>query len=77
MKFIYAEQVKEKKPTFKDVEINQFFVDHDGCLCQKTNNPSFVVIANPDGTPYSTWITGICPSREIKKIIPLVEKIEF
>lgn len=77
MKFIYAEQAKEKKPTFGEVQTNQFFVDHDDYLCQKASSCSLVVIAHPDGTPYSTWLTNVCPSREIKRIIPFVEKIEF
>ena len=76
MKFIYAEKA-EKAPTFGDVQTNQFFVDHDGFLCQKTTSSSFVVIANPDGAPYSTWSTNIYWNREIKRIIPFVEKIEF
>lgn len=76
MKFIYAEKT-EKTPTFGDVEINQFFVDHDGYFCQKTSDSSLVVIANPNGDPYSTWFRNIDLDREIKRIIPLVEKIEF
>ena len=77
MKFIYAEQAKEKKPTFGDVQINQFFVDYDGYLCQKTTISSFVVIAHHDGTPYSTWLNNVPSVREIERIIPFVEKIEF
>ena len=76
MKFIYAEKT-EKAPTFGDVKTNQFFVDYDGYLCQKTSNSSLVVIANPNGAPYSTWLTNIYWNREIQRIIPIVAKIEF
>lgn len=78
MKFIYVEQSKEKKPTFGEVQTNQFFVDHDGYLCQKTELHSFTVVAKPDGTPYSNWIDrDVYSSREILRIIPFVEKIVF
>lgn len=76
MKFIYAEKT-EKTPTFGDVEVNQFFVDYDGYLCQKSNNSCLVVIAHPDGAPYSTWLRNIDCSRKIQRIIPIVAKIEF
>ena len=77
MKFIYAEKTKEKIPTFGDVKTNQFFVDCDGYLCQKTSGSSFSVVADPGGTPYSTHLTNIFSTREIERIIPLVQKIEF
>lgn len=76
MKFIYVEKA-EKAPTFGDVQTDQFFVDRDGYLCQKSGAQSLTVVAKPDGTPYSTWLEKISPTREIKRIIPLVEKIEF
>ena len=76
MNFIYENQAV-KAPTFRDVKDNQFFVDGDGYLCQKTNHNSFTVVAKPDGTPYSTWIDYTALNREIQKIIPAVRKIEF
>lgn len=76
MKFIYAEKA-EKTPTFGDVQTDQFFVDCDGYLCQKSGPQSLTVVAKPDGTPYSTWSNNVSSVREIERIIPFVEKIEF
>lgn len=76
MNFIYADQAV-KAPTFGDVKNNQFFVDDDGYLCQKTNGDSFTVIAKPDGTPCSTWFRNVRSDQTIQRIIPAVQKIEF
>ncbi len=74
---IILEQTAETVPTFDEVDVNQFFVDKSGELCQKTTSVSFTVIADSDGKPYSDYHSGIAPARSIKKILPKVLKIEF
>lgn len=76
MNFIY-ENKEVKAPTFGDVKENQFFVDNDGSLCQKTDYSNFTVVAAPDGTPYSAWMDETALDRKIQRIIPTVRKIEF
>lgn len=77
MKFILETPAEEKRLTFEDVEINQFFV-RDGFLCQKVDNWCFNYIAeSPHGAPYADHVTGCAPDFLIERILPKVLKIEF
>lgn len=77
MKFIYAEQAKEKTPTFGDVRVNQFFVSECGELCQKIDDMSYSVIAFEGGEPYAKYRTKSRRDFVIKRTLPKVAKIEF
>ncbi len=76
IKFI-TEDDDNKIPTFGDVEINQFFVDAEGFLCQKVWDCQTACIANPDGDPWAVSAYGTESSEEITSILPRVTKIEF
>ena len=58
IRFITTE-TPQKELTFGDVEINQFFVDRDSDLCQKTTGSSYCVIAHSDGRPESIMVEGM------------------
>ncbi len=78
MKFILETPAEEKRLTFEDVEINQFFVCDDGFLCQKVDEWSFNYIAEPPyGAPYADHMNGCDPNFVIERILPKVVKIEF
>lgn len=76
MKFILAEE-QAKKPSLKDVETNQFFVDAYGSLCQKITATSYSVIALLSGEPLSEYYPEQSINTVIKKVLPKVLKIEF
>lgn len=77
MKFIYEKQTKDKQLSLRDVEINQFFVCKEGYLCQKMNyGGSFVTIADDEGNP-SCSNFNCDEDMPIKRLLPIVEKIEF
>lgn len=75
MKFIF-ENPEKKVPVFGDVQINQFFVDVGGCLCQKTDSFHYSMITNDQGVPYSLC-QNMEPNSIIQRILPKVKKIEF
>ncbi len=78
MKFILETPAEEKRLTFEDVEINQFFVCDDGFLCQKVDEWSFNYIAEPPyGAPYADCCNSCDPNFIVKRILPKVLKIEF
>jgi hypothetical protein len=77
MKFILEENQETNLLSLKDVEENQFFVDLTGCLCQKTTDRSFVVIAHSNGQPHSDHFAGQSNNLRINRILPKVVKIEF
>lgn len=76
MKFILAEE-QAKKPSLKDVETNQFFVNSLGSLCQKINSTSYSVIALSNGEPHSCYFSEQSINTVIEKVLPKVLKIEF
>ena len=76
MKFILAKE-QATKPSLKDVEENQFFVNLGNCLCQKTADTSYSIVANGDGVPYGTHLSEQSINTLIKKVLPKVVKIEF
>jgi len=67
----------ENKLTFGDVKVNQFFIDEDGALSQKVNDCSYTVIAYADGSPCADYYTEVQDYQEVKKILPIVDEIEF
>lgn len=77
IKFICSEKEESLRPKFGMVEMSQFFVDSEGFLCQKTTEGAYVVIAKPDGTPYSYLEEGVFGEYSIGKILPQIAKIEF
>jgi hypothetical protein len=77
MKFIFADEEKQKSPVFEDVEINQFFVDESGFFCQKVDDRSYIVIAAPDGSPWSLACKHSVAGTPITRILPKVKRIEF
>lgn len=76
MKFILETPAEEKRLTFEDVEVNQFFVTVDGELCQKIGSSSYSMVALKDGIPYADHCSDSY-GFIIKRILPKVVKIEF
>ena len=77
MKFIIEEK-EVKKSTFGQVAENQFFVNKDGCLCQKVTNKAYHILANSTGKPYASFTEeGVPSEREIQRICETITKIEF
>jgi uncharacterized protein YqkB len=68
---------KEKKLVFSDVQENAFFVDLDGCLCQKEGCSKYNVIANEEGRPWAVAGSDINPAQRIRKILGKPERIIF
>lgn len=75
MKFIYEND--ESSLTFSDVPEDSFFVDKQGYLCQKSDDVTYVVIANYEGKPVSYINYDIARDFAIERVIPKVKKIEF
>ena len=63
--------------TFKDVVVDNFFVNQMGELCQKSDDISYAVIANSVGEPLSYYTYDVKEETKIKRILPKVKKIEF
>jgi len=76
MKFIYEKQEKKKTLTLNDVESSQFFVCAEGYLCQRIGSESYITIADEEGYPCCGYYS-VNPETSIKRILPIVEKIEF
>ena len=78
IEFIPAEKQPETVPSFKDVKINQFFINSGGSLCQKRSFNTYSLIADSSGTPYSDWIGPIGDyNYPIRKILPTIAQIKF
>ncbi len=75
MKFIYETKTPEKKLTFKDCAVNQFFV-YDGCLYQRIGPNDVNQITNFKGEPYADQ-DSFEDHYEIERLIPIVQKIEY
>lgn len=67
----------EVKLTFAMVIINQFFIDDDGWLCQKSDSDKYVTLADDCALPSCVQITNVDGERSINKILPVVYKIRF
>jgi len=76
MRIILKESIKEK-PTFGDVEENQFFVSWDGYLCQKLHLGRYNIITDKYGVPFAAREENMISTDEVLRILPEVEKIEF
>ncbi len=76
IEFITTRKIEEKELTFDMVEKNQFFIDSDGWLFQKSSDNEFMSIADDEGIP-----TSVSFSRGelegIRKILPKVYKIRW
>lgn len=77
MKFILSETVKEKQLKLADVAVNQFFVNINGWLCQKTGIASYIQITDSEGEPYADFFDGEDVKQPIQRILPNVKRIEF
>ena len=76
MKFI-TETPFIKQLTLEEVDINQFFVNPDGQLCQKMGSTAYIIIADHNGEPYADYFDSVHPQHIIKRIMPKVTKVEF
>lgn len=77
MNFILESPAEEKRLTFNDVEVNQFFVTEYGELCQKIGCSSYNMVALKDGTPFADYYSDLHDDFVIERILPKVVKIEF
>lgn len=77
MKFIFKENPIVKQPTFRDVQVNQFFVDISGCLCQKETDTSCFTMTNSEGELSCWYSSTVDPDMPISRILPEVLKIEY
>lgn len=75
MKIIFESDVPSLK--FSDVKENQFFVNDDGYLSQKTGTHSYNTIADECGTPFAHFRECVDGCEPIDRILPAVKKIEF
>lgn len=74
----FIQDVETKQSlTLRDVKEDQFFINYEGALCQKSSNDSYNYIAREDGTPYAMTCDDADDDEEIKKILPTVIKVEF
>jgi len=76
MKIIFEQQAPNA-PIFGDVQENQFFVDTNGYLCQKSSASLYHTIADYNGELHSTYLECSSAHDKIKRIIPKITKIEF
>ena len=76
IKFVTENEVANNL-TLANVETDQFFIDSDGCLCQKRHSESYSQIANDKGNPENIHMDDCDPNMPILKILPRVVKIEF
>ena len=77
MKIISKAQEESKQPTFADVQIDQFFVNIPGSLCQKYCCDSYNIITTSNGCVCSGRVDNLNPNSLISRIIPEVLKIEY
>jgi len=76
IKFIPATTLINEKGTFSMVEIDQFFIDDDGCFCQKICDEAYNCIADSNGFPYANTFEVENREKVIKRILPRIAKIE-
>lgn len=67
----FITEMEESELEFGDVEIYQFFVDLEGCLCQKIDFTSYVTIANEGGDPFCCLCKDINSCTLIQRILPI------
>ena len=76
IEFQYADTSGYNGPTFGEVQIDQFFIDMNGFLCQRKTNYEYQTIANQLGEPWSTCY-DLDSGDPIKKKLQHVSKISF
>jgi len=62
--------------TFEHIAKDRFFVK-DGCLCQKVNENTYIVIADTQGKPWASYSGGATRAMSVQRILPKVTRIEF
>jgi hypothetical protein len=79
IKFI-TEETTPAQLEFRDVEEDQFFVNHYGNLCQKISDDKYNVIADKNGGPLGCAATFVGEDRRdlfVQRILPKITRIEF
>ena len=79
IKFI-TEETTPAQLEFRDVEEDQFFVNHYGNLCQKISDDQYNVIADKNGVPFGCYATHVDEDRRdmfVQRILPTITRIEF
>jgi len=79
IKFI-TEEPTPAQLEFRDVEEDQFFVNHYGNLCQKISDDQYNVIADKNGVPLGCCTTHADEDRRdrfVQRILPKITRIEF
>lgn len=77
--FIPADENTNQLKTLDAVEENQFFIDENGCLCQKVDFNAFNTIANANGEPWACHdvVNDEQEALIVKCIIPKISKVQF
>jgi hypothetical protein len=73
----FIHKSKDELPTLEAVEINQFFVNFYGMLCQKASDTAYHVIADAAGIPNADFYEDIDKDTVVRRILNDVVKIEF
>ena len=60
--------------TFKDVKVNEFFLDNWGQVCQKHNDTSYNSLCDVDGKNFSDRCNDVHPTESIHKILDITFK---
>lgn len=63
--------------TFDMIEEDQFFIDQEGWMCQKSSQHSYVTIADNFGNPRSLQFCRLPRMFKVTKILPKVTKITW
>lgn len=77
MKIIFEPTPAQKPLSLEDVQVNQFFINKQGYLCQKVASISYNSIADELGDLYSAHFANQLSNVPIQRILPKAVKIEF
>lgn len=77
MELNFTTEPQPEQFTFSDVEENQFFVNEEGCLCQKIDNGEYTFIADSEGVPWAGYMKNVEEKFPIVRLLPRVTKINF
>ena len=72
-----TEENRELPPVFRNVGIDQLFINDNGYLCQKVDELSYNSIASPNKMPFAAQVGKVPFSLKITKILPTTTKINF
>ena len=72
-----TEEDIEFTPVFRNVGIDQLFINDNGYLCQKVDELSYNSIASPNKMPFAAQVGKVPFSLKITKILPTTTKIYF